>query len=178
VVKLAGVDASMHTFTGKAIVFERQEAACQGILAGDVKAGHVVVIRNEGPKGGPGMQEMLTPTSYIKGMELGESVALITDGRFSGGTAGLCIGHIAPEAAAGGTIGLLKDGDVIEIDVMTGTMNAKVSQAEFARRRKTYKPVPNPITHGSLGKYAALATSADTGGVLDWEGKTPSPKSM
>jgi dihydroxy-acid dehydratase len=178
VVKLAGVDASMHTFTGKAIIFERQEAACEGILAGDVKAGHVVVIRNEGPKGGPGMQEMLTPTSYIKGMELGESVALITDGRFSGGTAGLCIGHIAPEAAAGGTIGLLKDGDVIEIDVMTGTMDAKVSQAEFARRRKTYQPVPNPITHGSLGKYAALATSADTGGVLDWEGKTQSPKSM
>ena len=178
VVKLAGVDPSMYTFTGKAIIFERQEAACEGILAGEVKAGHVVVIRNEGPKGGPGMQEMLAPTSYIKGMGLGESVALITDGRFSGGTAGACIGHIAPEAAAGGAIGLLKNGDLIEIDILKGKMNAKVSEAELAKRRKNYKPAPNPIPHGALGKYAALATSADTGAVLDWPGKTLAPKSM
>jgi dihydroxy-acid dehydratase len=178
VVKLAGVDKDMHTFTGKAIIFERQEAACAGILDGKVKPGNVVVIRNEGPKGGPGMQEMLAPTSYIKGMGLGKDVALITDGRFSGGTAGLCIGHIAPEAAAGGEIGLLKNGDTIEIDCIKGTLNAKVSEAEFARRRKTHKPVASPIAHGALGKYAALATSADTGGVLDWPGRTQSPKNM
>ena len=151
---------------------------CEGILGGKVAAGDVVVIRNEGPKGGPGMQEMLAPTSYIKGMGLGKDVALITDGRFSGGTAGLCIGHIAPEAAACGNIGLLKDGDIIEIDCLKGTLNAKVSKAEFARRAKTYKPRPCPIAHGSLGKYAALATSADTGGVLTWPGKVDSPKKM
>ncbi|MCD4825197.1 MAG: dihydroxy-acid dehydratase [Phycisphaerae bacterium] len=176
VVKLAGVDPSMYKFTGKAVIFERQEAACQGILAGKVKAGDVVVIRNEGPRGGPGMQEMLAPTSYIKGMGLGEKVALITDGRFSGGTAGACIGHIAPEAAAGGEIGLLKNGDIIEIDIPAGKINAKLSQAELARRKKNFKPLPSPITHGSLGKYATLATSADTGGVLDWPGKTQSQK--
>jgi dihydroxy-acid dehydratase len=178
VVKLAGVDESVYQFTGKAIIFERQEAACEGILAGKVKPGHVVVIRNEGPRGGPGMQEMLAPTSYLKGMGLGEKCALITDGRFSGGTAGLCIGHIAPEAAAGGAIGLLKNGDEIEIDVLAGTLNAKLSQAELARRRKAYKPHPNPITHGALGKYATLATSADTGAVLAWPDKTQSPKQM
>ncbi|HNX27673.1 MAG TPA: dihydroxy-acid dehydratase, partial [Phycisphaerae bacterium] len=178
VVKLAGVDASMHRFSGKAVIFESQEDSCEGILGGKVKSGDVVVIRNEGPKGGPGMQEMLAPTSYIKGMGLGKEVALITDGRFSGGTAGLCIGHIAPEAASGGNIGLLRNGDIIEIDCIKGTLNAKVSAAEFAKRRKVYKPIPCPISHGSLGKYAALATSADTGGVLEWPGKTPSPKSM
>jgi dihydroxy-acid dehydratase len=178
VVKLAGVDASMHQFTGKAIIFERQEAACEGILNGKVKPGHVVIIRNEGPKGGPGMQEMLAPTSYIKGLGLGESVALITDGRFSGGTAGLCIGHVAPEAASGGEIGLLKNGDEIAIDVLAGTMEAKVSKTEFDKRRKAYKPVESPIKHGAVGKFAALATSADTGGVLTWPGREQSPKKM
>jgi dihydroxy-acid dehydratase len=176
VVKVAGVDKSMYKFTGEAIIFESQEASCKGILAGKVRAGHVVVIRNEGPKGGPGMQEMLAPTSYIKGMDLGESVALITDGRFSGGTAGACIGHVAPEAAAGGEIGLLNNGDVIEIDILAGKLNAKVSQAEFARRKKAYKPTPAPIAYGALGKYAALATSADTGGVMTWPGQTRCPK--
>jgi dihydroxy-acid dehydratase len=171
VVKLAGVDARMHKFAGPAIIFESQEKACAGILAGKVKPGMVVVIRNEGPRGGPGMQEMLAPTSYIKGMGLGDKCALITDGRFSGGTAGACIGHISPEASSGGEIGLLKNGDVIEIDLLEGKLDARVTAAEFARRRKTYKPRPPQITHGALGRYASQATSADTGAVLDWPGK-------
>ncbi len=171
VVKLAGVDPKMYRCTGPAVIFENQEAACEGILSGKVKAGDVVVIRNEGPRGGPGMQEMLAPTSYIKGMGLGDKVALITDGRFSGGTAGACIGHISPEAAAEGEIGLLKKGDLIEIDIPAGKLNVKLSKAELARRRKAYKPRRCPITHGALGRYAAQATSADTGGILDWPGK-------
>jgi len=172
VVKLAGVDPKMYRCTGPAVIFEGQQAACDGILRGKVKAGDVVVIRNEGPRGGPGMQEMLAPTSYIKGMGLGDECALITDGRFSGGTAGACIGHISPEAAAGGEIGLLKNGDVIEIDIPAGKLNVKLSAAELARRRKAHKPRPCPVTHGALGRYAAQAISADTGGVLDWPGKT------
>jgi len=176
VVKLAGVDPKMYRHSGPAVIFESQEDACEGILGGKVTDGDVVVIRNEGPRGGPGMQEMLAPTSYIKGMGLGEKCALITDGRFSGGTAGACIGHIAPEAAAGGEIGLLKNGDTIEIDIPNGKLNAKVSAAEFARRRKIYKQRPAPIAYGCLGKYASQATSADTGGVLTWPGKTPNPK--
>jgi dihydroxy-acid dehydratase len=175
VVKLAGVNPKMYKHAGPAIIFESQEDACAGILGKKVKPGMVVVIRNEGPKGGPGMQEMLAPTSYITGMGLGDQCALITDGRFSGGTAGACIGHVAPEAAAGGEIGLLKNGDVIEIDIPNGKLNAKLSAAEFARRRKRYKPRPAPIAHGCLGRYAAHATSADTGAILDWPGKTPSP---
>ncbi len=171
IVKLAGVLPAMYKHTGPAKIFESQEQACSGILGGKVKAGDVVVIRNEGPKGGPGMQEMLAPTSYIKGMGLDDRVALITDGRFSGGTAGASIGHVSPEAAAGGEIGLLKNGDIIDIDLLAGKLNAKVSKAEFSRRRKSYKPRPAPIRHGSLGRYAAHATSADTGAVLDWPGK-------
>ena len=171
IVKLAGVDPNMYRHAGPARIFESQEEACEGILGGKVKPGEVVVIRNEGPKGGPGMQEMLAPTSYIKGMGLGDSCALITDGRFSGGTAGAAIGHVSPEAAAGGEIGLLKNGDVIEIDIPAGKLSAKVSQAEFARRRKRWKPRKPPITHGALGRYAQHATSADTGAVLDWPGK-------
>ncbi len=176
VVKLAGVDPKMYVHSGPAVIFENQEDACAGILGGKVKPGDVVVIRNEGPRGGPGMQEMLAPTSYIKGMDLGDKCALITDGRFSGGTAGACIGHIAPEAAAGGEIGLLKNGDIIEIDIPKGKLNAKVSNAEFAKRKKKYKPQPAPIAHGCLGRYAVHATSADTGAVLNWPGKVPSPK--
>ena len=176
VVKLAGVDPKMYKHTGPAVIFECQQDACDGILSGKVSPGDVVVIRNEGPRGGPGMQEMLAPTSYIKGMGLGEKCALITDGRFSGGTAGACIGHIAPEAAAGGEIGLLKNGDVIEIDIPAGLLKAKVSAAEFARRRKTHTAPKTPITHGCLGRYASCATSADTGAVLTWPGKTTSPK--
>ena len=168
VVKTAGVAAEMLAHTGPAVIFESQEEACDGILAGKVKAGDVVVIRCEGPKGGPGMQEMLSPTSYIMGAGLGESVALITDGRFSGGTRGACIGHISPEAAVGGPIGLLKDGDIIEIDIPKNTLNVKLSDNELAERKKTWTPPTPKITKGCLAKYAAMATSADTGGVLKW----------
>jgi len=171
IVKRSGLDPSMYRFTGRAVICESQEDACRIILDGKVNAGDVVVIRNEGPKGGPGMQEMLAPTSYIKGMGLYDRCYLITDGRFSGGTSGPSIGHVAPEAAAGGEIGLLRSGDVIEIDIPAGRIDARVSQAEFARRRKAYKPRPAPIAHGALGRYAAHATSADTGAVLDWPGK-------
>ncbi|MCD4699267.1 MAG: dihydroxy-acid dehydratase [Phycisphaerae bacterium] len=172
IVKLAGVDPKMYRHSGRARIFESQGEACAGILAGKVKPGEVVVIRNEGPRGGPGMQEMLAPTSYIKSLGLGDTCALITDGRFSGGTAGACIGHISPEAAAGGEIGLLKNGDIIEIDILAGKIDAKVTKAEFARRRKCYIPRPPKITGDVLGRYAAHATSADTGAILGWPGKT------
>jgi dihydroxy-acid dehydratase len=172
VVKRSGLPASMYRFTGRAVICESQEDACEIILGGRVRPGDVVVIRNEGPRGGPGMQEMLAPTSYIRGMGLYEKCYLLTDGRFSGGTSGPSIGHIAPEAAAGGEIGLLRNGDLIDIDIPAGKLNARVSQAEFARRRKRYKPRSPQITHGALGRYAAHATSADTGAVLDWPGKT------
>jgi dihydroxy-acid dehydratase len=168
VVKAAGVAKSMLTHSGPAVIFESQEEACEGILAGKVKAGDVVVIRHEGPKGGPGMQEMLSPTSYIMGQGLGESVALITDGRFSGGTRGACIGHVSPEAAVGGPIGLLKEGDVIEIDIPNNTINVKLTDDELAQRKKQWKAPPPKITKGCLAKYAAMATSADTGAILKW----------
>ncbi|MDH4201748.1 MAG: dihydroxy-acid dehydratase [Phycisphaerae bacterium] len=169
VVKSAGVDKSMLTHTGPAVIFESQEAACEGILDGKVKAGDVVVIRYEGPKGGPGMQEMLSPTSYIMGAGLGESVALITDGRFSGGTRGACIGHISPEAAVGGPIGLINEGDIIEIDIPNNTIKAQLTDEELAERKKQWKPRPPRITTGWLGRYASMATSADTGAVLKWD---------
>jgi dihydroxy-acid dehydratase len=172
VVKIAGVDPKMYKHSGPARIFESQEGACEGILGGKVVAGDVVVIRNEGPRGGPGMQEMLAPTSYIKGMGLSDKCALITDGRFSGGTAGACIGHVSPEAASGGEIGVLRDGDTIEIDIPVGKLNVKLTAGELARRKKAYKPRPPQITHGALGRYAAQATSADTGAVLDWPGKS------
>jgi dihydroxy-acid dehydratase len=168
VVKTAGVAEGMLTHSGPAVIFESQEEACEGILAGKVKEGDVVVIRCEGPKGGPGMQEMLSPTSYIMGAGLGESVALITDGRFSGGTRGACIGHISPEAAVGGPIGLLKDGDTIEIDIPNNTISVKLSDAELAERKKAWKRPKPRITKGCLAKYASMATSADTGAVLKW----------
>ena len=166
VVKTAGVDPKMLVHKGPAVIFESQEEACEGILAGKVKAGDVVVIRYEGPKGGPGMQEMLAPTSYIMGQDLGDKVALITDGRFSGGTHGACIGHMSPEAAEGGPIGLLKEGDIIEIDIPNRTLNAAISDEEFSERRKTWqKPAPKK-TSGWLARYAAMATNASTGAVL------------
>jgi len=168
VVKTAGVAKSMLNHTGPAVIFESQEDACEGILAGKVKSGDVAVIRYEGPKGGPGMQEMLSPTSYIMGAGLGESVALITDGRFSGGTRGACIGHVSPEAAVGGPIGLLKDGDIIEIDIPNNRLNVKLSDEELAERKKAWKPRQPNITEGYLAKYASMATSADTGAVLKW----------
>jgi dihydroxy-acid dehydratase len=168
VVKTAGVAPAMLTHTGPAVIFESQEEACDGILAGKVKEGDVVVIRYEGPKGGPGMQEMLSPTSYIVGAGLGESVALITDGRFSGGTKGACIGHISPEATVGGPIGLLKDGDMIEIDIPNNRINVKLSDDELSERKKTWTAPEPRITQGCLAKYASMATSADTGAVLKW----------
>jgi dihydroxy-acid dehydratase len=168
VVKTAGVGEAMLKHTGPAVIFESQEDACEGILAGKVKKGDVVVIRREGPKGGPGMQEMLSPTSYIMGAGLGDSVALITDGRFSGGTRGACVGHVSPEAAVGGPIGLLKPGDVIEIDILNNTINVKLSDQEMAERRKNWKPPAPRITKGYLAKYASMATSADTGAILKW----------
>jgi len=168
VVKTAGVAPAMLTHTGPAVIFDSQEEACDGILGGKVKAGDVVVIRYEGPKGGPGMQEMLSPTSYIMGAGLGESVALITDGRFSGGTRGACIGHISPEAAVGGPIGLLRGGDIIEIDIPSNAVNVKLSDDELAKRKKSWKPPKPRITTGCLAKYASMATSADTGAILKW----------
>lgn len=168
VVKTAGVAPKMLKHTGPAVIFESQEEACEGILAGKVKAGDVVIIRNEGPKGGPGMQEMLSPTSYIMGAGLGESVALITDGRFSGGTRGACIGHVSPEASVGGPIGLVKKGDIIEIDIPAKKISVKISNAEMAKRKKKFVAPKPRITKGSLAKYAAMATSADTGGILKW----------
>jgi len=165
VVKTAGVEAGMLKFRGPAVIFESQEDAGEGILAGKVKAGDVVVIRNEGPKGGPGMQEMLAPTSYIIGRGLGDKVALITDGRFSGGTRGACIGHVSPEAAAGGPIGLLRTGDLIEIDIPAGKLQVQLTDAELAERRRGFKPLDRKLT-GWLARYAAMATSASTGAVL------------
>ncbi|TAN38643.1 MAG: dihydroxy-acid dehydratase [Verrucomicrobia bacterium] len=166
VVKAAGVDPKMLKHTGPAIIFESQEEACEGILAGKVQPGHVVVIRYEGPKGGPGMQEMLAPTSYIMGRGLGDKVALITDGRFSGGTRGACIGHVSPEAAEGGAIGLLRDGDIIEIDIPARKLQAQVSDVEFATR-KTQWHAPEPrFKTGWLARYTKFATNASNGAVL------------
>jgi dihydroxy-acid dehydratase len=166
VVKSAGVAKAMLKHKGPAVIFESQEEACEGILAGKVKAGDVVVIRYEGPKGGPGMQEMLAPTSYIMGRGLGEKVALITDGRFSGGTRGACIGHVSPEAAAGGNIGLVKDGDIIDIDIPARKIELKVSEKELAKRRASWKAPAPRFTTGWLARYAKFAGSADVGGVL------------
>ena len=166
VVKKGGVAPSMMNFTGKAICFNSQEEACAGILGGKVKAGHVAVIRYEGPKGGPGMQEMLAPTSYIIGAGLGESVALITDGRFSGATHGACVGHVSPEAAEGGLIGLLKDGDAITIDIPNRSISAKLTKAEIARRRKAWKAWTPRIKGGWLERYARCVGNASTGASL------------
>ncbi|RKX31961.1 MAG: dihydroxy-acid dehydratase, partial [Verrucomicrobia bacterium] len=157
VVKTAGVAPSMLKHAGPAVIFESQEEACEGILEGRVKAGDVVVIRYEGPRGGPGMQEMLAPTSYIMGRGLGESVALITDGRFSGGTRGACIGHVSPEAAEGGPIGLLRDGDIIEIDIPARKLEVRLSAEELEARRREWKPRPPRFTSGWLARYTQMA---------------------
>ncbi|MDD5728056.1 MAG: dihydroxy-acid dehydratase [Victivallales bacterium] len=166
VVKTAGVAPEMLVHRGPAVIFESQEDACEGILEGKVKAGDVVIIRYEGPKGGPGMQEMLAPTSYIMGRGLGEKVALITDGRFSGGTRGACIGHVSPEAAAGGIIGLVELGDMISIDIPNRSVKLEVAEAVLAERRKNWAPAEPKIKTGWLARYALVATSADTGAVL------------
>jgi len=167
VVKKAGVAPNMLKFEGKAVIFDSQEDACKGILEGRVKAGHVVVIRYEGPRGGPGMQEMLAPTSYIMGKGLGESVALITDGRFSGGTRGACIGHISPEAAEGGLIGLLKDGDQIRIDIPGHRIDADLSKEEIDRRRAQFKPFTPRINTGYLKRYSQIVQNAGTGAIVE-----------
>jgi len=169
VVKTAGVDREMLVFSGAAVIFESQEEACEGILGGRVEPASVVVIRYEGPKGGPGMQEMLAPTSYIKGNpKLAKSVALVTDGRFSGGTAGACIGHVSPEAAAGGVVALIKNGDMIDIDIPGRKLNVRLSEAELAQRRRDWKAPAPRFKTGVLGRYTALATSASYGGILRW----------
>jgi dihydroxy-acid dehydratase len=166
VVKKAGVAPSMLKFRGPAVIFESQEDACDGILKGRVKAGDVVVIRHEGPRGGPGMQEMLAPTSYIMGRGLGESVALVTDGRFSGGTRGACIGHVSPEAAAGGVIGLLRPGDMICLDIPGHKLAVELSPDEILRRRSEAKLFVPRMTTGYLKRYAEVVTSAGEGAVL------------
>jgi dihydroxy-acid dehydratase len=173
-VKTAGVDESILRFSGPAVVVESQEDAVEVILAGGVKEGDVVVIRYEGPRGGPGMQEMLYPTSYLKAKGLGKACALVTDGRFSGGTSGLSIGHVSPEAASGGALALVQDGDTIEIDIPARRIALEVSEAELASRREDleagggYLPAARDrLVSPALRAYAAMATSADTGAVRD-----------
>jgi len=166
VVKTGGVPAAMQRFSGPARIFESQEEAMAGILGGQVQAGDVVVIRYEGPRGGPGMQEMLSPTSAIMGMGLGDKVALITDGRFSGGTRGACIGHISPEAAAGGPIAALRSGDIVEIDLPARTLNVQLSPEEIQLRLAALPPFQPRVTSRWLRRYAHFVTSADTGAVL------------
>ena len=174
VVKTAGVDDSIWVFEGPAFICESQEAAVEAILGDEVKAGDVVVVRYEGPRGGPGMQEMLYPTTYIKSKGLGAACALLTDGRFSGGTSGLSIGHVSPEAAAGGAIGLIRQGDIIKINIPERTINVDLSDAELDARRKEqdalgWKPVqerPRKVST-ALKAYALMTTSADRGAVRD-----------
>lgn len=173
IVKTAGVDSSIFNFKGKAKVYDSQEQACDGILGGEIEAGDVVVIRHEGPRGGPGMQEMLYPTSYIKSKHLGAECALITDGRFSGGTSGLSIGHISPEAAAGGNIGLIENGDIIEISIPNRSINVVLADEELEVRRKkeqakggdAFKPVRERTVSTALRAYGSMAASADKGAV-------------
>jgi dihydroxy-acid dehydratase len=177
VVKTAGVDESIFVFTGKAVIFESQDTAVKGILNDEVVAGDVVIIRYEGPKGGPGMQEMLYPTTYLKSKGLGKECALLTDGRFSGGTSGLSIGHASPEAASGGAIALIEQGDTIKIDIPNRSINVDISPEELDQRRKAmdakgkagWKPLevrPRKVS-SALKAYALLATSADKGAVRD-----------
>ena len=165
VAKISGKEGLQ--FSGKAIVYESEEDALQGILSGDVQAGHVVVVRYEGPKGGPGMREMLAPTSAVMGKGLGKTVALITDGRFSGGSHGFVVGHITPEAATGGLIGLVENGDPITIDAESNEINLNISDEEIAKRRQNWRQPPPAATRGTLAKYAKLVSSASEGAVTD-----------
>jgi dihydroxy-acid dehydratase len=166
VVKTAGVNPKMLRHSGPAVVFESEQDAYNGIVFGKVLPGDVVVIRYEGPKGGPGMQEMLAPTTAIKGVGLDDHCALVTDGRFSGGTAGASIGHVSPEAAVGGPLALIRDGDTVEIDIPAGRLDVRLTEAELADRRRAWTPPAPRFTRGWLARYAAMATSADTGAVL------------
>jgi dihydroxy-acid dehydratase len=173
IVKTAGVDESIFHFEGTAKVYVSQEQACEGILGGEVKAGDVVFILYEGPKGGPGMQEMLYPTSYLKSINLGSACALVTDGRFSGATSGLSIGHVSPEAASGGLIALVQDGDTVVIDIPSRSINLKVSEEVLAERHRqeeakgsgAFKPERQRVVSKSLQAYGHLAASADTGAI-------------
>ena len=166
VVKQSAVGPKMMKFSGKARVFNREEEAMQAILNGKIKGGEVIVIRYEGPSGGPGMREMLAPTAAIVGMGLEDSVALITDGRFSGGTKGPCIGHVSPEAASGGPIGILKDNDLITIDIPNRKLEVKLSNLEIKKRFKTWKAIEPKIKTGYLSRYSRLVSSADKGAIL------------
>jgi dihydroxy-acid dehydratase len=164
VAKITGIKQT-H-ITGPARVFENEESCLNAVLLGEIRAGDVLVIRNEGPKGGPGMREMLAPTSAIIGAGLGDSVALITDGRFSGGTYGFVVGHVAPEAAVGGAIGLVEEGDIITIDAEARLLQVNVTAEELEQRRSRWQP-PTPTTRGVLGKYARLVSSSSLGAVTD-----------
>ncbi len=166
VVKQTAVSEEMKKFEGTAIVFDSEEESMKAILANRIKRGHVIVIRYEGPKGGPGMREMLSPTSAISGMGLGESVVLLTDGRFSGGTRGPCIGHISPEAAEGGPIAIVRNGDKIILDIPNRKLELKLSNAEIKKRLAKWKPRDPKITHGWLARYAKVVTSANTGAIV------------
>jgi dihydroxy-acid dehydratase len=166
VVKTAGVQPSMRRFTGEAICFDSQEDCIAGIMGGKVRPGHFVVIRYEGPKGGPGMQEMLSPTSLIMGMGLGDKVALVTDGRFSGATRGVCVGHVSPEAAEGGVIGLVRDGDEITVDVDHRRLEVALTDEELALRRARFKPRRKEVRSKWLRRYAAMVENASKGAVL------------
>ncbi len=167
VVKVGGVSEAMMKFEGPAVIFESQDEAMAGILAGKVKAGDCVVVRYEGPKGGPGMQEMLSPTSAIMGQGLGDKVALITDGRFSGGTRGACIGHVSPEAAARGPIAAIQAGDIVQIDLMARSLNVKLSDAEIQGRLEALPQFKSTTTSKWLKRYSYFVTSADTGAILE-----------
>jgi len=166
VVKTAGIDLRLRRMTGKAICFDSQDEAIAGIMGGKVKAGHVVVIRYEGPKGGPGMQEMLSPTSLITGMGLGDQVALVTDGRFSGATRGVCVGHVSPEAAEGGAIGLVRDGDEITVDVEHRRLEVSLTPDELDLRRSRFRPLKKEVRSKWLRRYAAMVENASRGAVL------------
>ncbi|BDG31697.1 dihydroxy-acid dehydratase [Parageobacillus thermoglucosidasius] len=166
IIKTGGVQAGITRHEGPAIVFDSQEEALEGIANGKIKPGHVVVIRYEGPKGGPGMPEMLAPTSQIVGMGLGTKVALVTDGRFSGASRGISIGHVSPEAAEGGPIAFIEDGDIIEIDIKNRTINAKLSDEEWEKRKANWKGFEPKVKTGYLARYSKLVTSASTGGIM------------
>jgi dihydroxy-acid dehydratase len=166
VVKTAGIDPGLHRMSGKAICFDSQDDAIAGIMAGKVQAGHMVIIRYEGPKGGPGMQEMLSPTSLIMGMGLGDKVGLVTDGRFSGATRGVCVGHVSPEAAEGGVIALLRDGDEVTVDIDHRKLEAGLTPEELDRRRATHRPRKKTVKSKWLRRYAAMVENASKGAVL------------
>jgi dihydroxy-acid dehydratase len=166
VVKVGGVTPAMRQHRGLAVVFESQEEAMAGITGGKVRKGDVVVIRYEGPRGGPGMQEMLAPTSALMGMGLGDSVGLVTDGRFSGGTRGACIGHVSPEAAEGGPIALVREGDLIAIDLEARSLDLGVAEEELWRRRQAWRPLARPVESRWLRRYRSLVTNAARGAVL------------